>query len=168
METLKGKIIINEELFRNLYPQSYPARFGIRTNNPVELQSEIINQIGIDNNSIIDQKSLKAFSLEIFERTFLVTSALNILTLGVASFAILMSLLTLADRRIPQLSPVWALGLTFADWKIRAFARSFTCFICRCFFYSNRFGTCMGAVKCHQRKSFRLAITNVFLPTGIS
>ncbi len=108
----KGQVIINEELFRNLYPQSYPARFGIRTNNPVKLQSEIINQIGIDNNSIIDQKSLKAFSLEIFERTFLVTSALNILTLGVASFAILMSLLTLADRRIPQLSPVWALGLT--------------------------------------------------------
>ena len=108
----KGQVIINEELFRNLYPQSYPARFGIRTNNPVELQSEIINQIGIDNNSIIDQKSLKAFSLEIFERTFLVTSALNILTLGVASFAILMSLLTLNDRRIPQLSPVWALGLT--------------------------------------------------------
>ena len=108
----KGQVIINEELFSNLYPQSYPARFGIRTNNPAELQSEIINQIGIDNNSIIDQKSLKAFSLEIFERTFLVTSALNILTLGVASFAILMSLLTLADRRIPQLSPVWALGLT--------------------------------------------------------
>ena len=108
----KGQVIINEELFSNLYPQSYPARFGIRTNNPAELQSEIINQIGIDNDSIIDQKSLKAFSLEIFERTFLVTSALNILTLGVASFAILMSLLTLADRRIPQLSPIWALGLT--------------------------------------------------------
>jgi putative ABC transport system permease protein len=108
----KGQVIINDELFSNLFPKSYPARFGIRTNNPAKLQSEIINQIGIDNNAIIDQKSLKAFSLEIFERTFLVTSALNILTLGVASFAILMSLLTLADRRIPQLSPVWALGLT--------------------------------------------------------
>ena len=108
----KGQVIINEELFSNLYPKLYPARFGIRTNNPAELRSQIINQIGIDNGSIIDQKSLKAFSMEIFERTFLVTSALNILTLGVASFAILMSLLTLADRRIPQLSPVWALGLT--------------------------------------------------------
>ena len=108
----KGQVIINDELFSNLFPKSYPARFGIRTNSPAKLQSEIINQIGIDNDSIIDQKSLKAFSLEIFERTFLVTSALNILTLGVASFAILMSLLTLADRRIPQLSPIWALGLT--------------------------------------------------------
>uniref|UniRef100_UPI00356B49F2 FtsX-like permease family protein n=1 Tax=Sulfitobacter sp. TaxID=1903071 RepID=UPI00356B49F2 len=28
------------------------------------------------------------------------------------SFAILMSLLTLADLRVPQLAPVWALGLT--------------------------------------------------------
>ena len=100
----KGQVIINDELFSNLFPKSYPARFGIRTNNPAKLQSEIINQIGIDNDSIIDQKSLKAFSLEIFERTFLVTSALNILTLGVASFAILMSLLTLADRRIPPVS----------------------------------------------------------------
>ena len=108
----KGQVIINEELFSNLFPQLYPARFGIRTDNPAELQSQIINQIGIDKNSIIDQKSLKAFSMEVFERTFLVTSALNVLTLGVASFAILMSLLTLADRRIPQLSPVWALGLT--------------------------------------------------------
>ena len=108
----KGQVIVNEELFSNLFPQIYPARFGIRTDNPAELESQIINQIGIDKNSIIDQKSLKAFSMEVFERTFLVTSALNVLTLGVASFAILMSLLTLADRRIPQLSPVWALGLT--------------------------------------------------------
>lgn len=108
----KGQVIITEEIFSTLYPKLYPARFGIRTNEPTELQYQIITQIGIDSDSIIDQKSLKAFSMEVFERTFLVTSALNILTLGVASFAILMSLLTLADRRIPQLAPVWALGLT--------------------------------------------------------
>lgn len=40
------------------------------------------------------------------------TAALNVMTLGVAGFAILMSLLTLADVRIPQIAPVWALGLT--------------------------------------------------------
>ena len=108
----KGQVIVNDKLFSKLYPQLYPDRFGIRTDNPAELQSQIINQIGIDKNSIIDQKSLKEFSMEVFERTCLVTSALNILTLGVANFAILMSLLTLADRRVPQLSPVWALGLT--------------------------------------------------------
>jgi putative ABC transport system permease protein len=41
-----------------------------------------------------------------------VTGALNLLTLAVAGFAMLMSLLTLAAMRLPQLAPVWALGLT--------------------------------------------------------
>jgi putative ABC transport system permease protein len=44
-----------------------------------------------------------------------VTGALNILTLGVAGFAILTSLLTLWTQRQPQLAPVWALGVTRAQ-----------------------------------------------------
>ena len=51
-------------------------------------------------------------SLSVFERTFVVTTALNILTLAVAGFAILMSLLALAAMRVPHLAPVWALGVT--------------------------------------------------------
>jgi putative ABC transport system permease protein len=35
-----------------------------------------------------------------------------VLTLSVAGFAILMSLLTLAAMRVPQLAPAWALGMT--------------------------------------------------------
>ncbi|MEM7296145.1 MAG: FtsX-like permease family protein, partial [Pseudomonadota bacterium] len=54
----------------------------------------------------------KSLSLEIFERTFLVSGALNILTLGVASFALLASLLTLSAMRLPQIAPAWAMGLT--------------------------------------------------------
>jgi putative ABC transport system permease protein len=50
-------------------------------------------------------------SLSVFDRTFTVTTALNILTLAVAGFAMLMSLLTLAAMRLPQVAPVWALGL---------------------------------------------------------
>jgi putative ABC transport system permease protein len=61
---------------------------------------------------MIDQAAIKALSLAVFERTFTVTTALNVLTLAVAGFAILMSLLTLAAMRLPQLAPVWALGLT--------------------------------------------------------
>jgi putative ABC transport system permease protein len=72
----------------------------------------MVEILGIDKNAFTNQASIKAFSLEVFERTFVVTAALNILTLGVAGFAILMSLLTLADLRVPQLAPVWALGLT--------------------------------------------------------
>jgi len=66
----------------------------------------------LSDENVIDQAKIKALSLAVFERTFVVTSALNVLTLGVAGFAILMSLLTLAELRLPQLAPVWALGLT--------------------------------------------------------
>ena len=63
---------------------------------------------------VLDQVAIKAGSLAIFDKTFVVTGALNILTLGVAGFAILTSLLTLWTMRLPQLAPVWALGLTRA------------------------------------------------------
>ncbi|WP_144023335.1 FtsX-like permease family protein, partial [Brevirhabdus pacifica] len=61
---------------------------------------------------LIDQAALKARSLRIFEQTFTVTAALNALTLSVAAFAIFTSLLTLSQMRLPQLAPVWAMGLT--------------------------------------------------------
>jgi putative ABC transport system permease protein len=50
--------------------------------------------------------------LRIFNRTFAVTAALNAFTLGVAGVALLTSLLTLANSRLPQLAPLWALGVT--------------------------------------------------------
>jgi len=62
--------------------------------------------------SLIDQAGIKARSLAVFDRTFVVTGALNLLTLGVAGFAILTSLLTLWNMRLPQLAPIWALGIT--------------------------------------------------------
>ena len=68
--------------------------------------------MGIEPSQFINQEQVKAFSLDVFERTFSVTGALNVLTLAVAGFAILMSLLTLSALRLPQLAPVWALGQT--------------------------------------------------------
>ena len=65
-----------------------------------------------DTASIDDQALIKQRSVEVFERTFTVTQALNVLTLSVAGFAIFTSLLTQSAMRLPQLAPVWALGLT--------------------------------------------------------
>ncbi len=55
---------------------------------------------------------MKAESNRIFERTFAVTAALNTLTLGVAGLALLTSLLTLSVTRLPQIAPLWAMGIT--------------------------------------------------------
>jgi putative ABC transport system permease protein len=41
-----------------------------------------------------------------------VTAALNTFTLGVAGIALLTSLLTLGNSRLPQLAPLWAIGIT--------------------------------------------------------
>lgn len=107
-----GQVITSETVFRDLYPDSVAMQFGVRTREVARLRQSIIDTLVLPENAMIDQVAIKAMSMEVFERTFTVTQALNILTLGVAGIAILMSLLTLADLRVPQLAPVWALGLT--------------------------------------------------------
>lgn len=107
-----GQAVISEDLFRQVFPQERATRFGVRSDDPETLAQGLREDLGLSEGAIIDQRAIKAFSLEVFERTFTITGALNVLTLAVAAFAILMSLLTLAAMRIPQLAPVWALGLT--------------------------------------------------------
>lgn len=107
-----GQALISEDLFRGLYPNVVPLSFGVRTNDPAQVRARLTDDYGLPEAAITDQSRIKAFSLEVFERTFTVTGALNVLTLAVAAFAILMSLLTLASIRVPQLAPAWALGLT--------------------------------------------------------
>lgn len=109
-----GQVIVSESAFMRLHPEVQPSRFGLRL-DPAKLpalRTALKEQAGLADEAIIDQAAIKALSLEVFERTFLVTAALNILTLAVAAVALLLSLLTLAALRLPQLAPVWALGLT--------------------------------------------------------
>jgi putative ABC transport system permease protein len=109
-----GQVIVTETLFREAYPDVTALRFGLRVDpDKVEpLRDALRANAGLGEAAMTDQSSIKAMSLAVFERTFTVTAALNALTLAVAGFAILMSLLTLAVMRLPQLAPVWALGLT--------------------------------------------------------
>ena len=110
-----GQVIVTEPTFRAAYPDVTPLRFGLRV-GPEEIETlrADLRAFGLSDAAVIDQAGIKAFSLSVFDRTFTVTTALNVLTLAVAGFAILMSLLTLAALRVPQLAPVWALGLTRA------------------------------------------------------
>ncbi|WP_435231087.1 FtsX-like permease family protein [Pseudopelagicola sp. nBUS_20] len=107
-----GQAIVSEGMFHQLFPNRHATRFGIRSDNPQGLINVLTDSFGLPARNIIDQAAIKAISMQVFDRTFIVTGALNVLTLAVAAFAILTSLLTLAAMRIPQLAPVWALGLT--------------------------------------------------------
>jgi putative ABC transport system permease protein len=111
-----GQVIVGMDAFQAAHPKQIALRFGLRVTDAQadQLRTALRDQAGVASSAIIDQAALKAMSLNVFERTFTVTTALNVLTLAVAGFAMLMSLLTLAAMRLPQLAPVWALGATRA------------------------------------------------------
>ena len=101
-------------------------QFGLRV-DPAQvdaLASALVADFGLPPDNLIRQQEIKDLSLSVFERTFLVTEALNVLTLAVAAFAILTSLLTIAQMRLPQLAPVWASGLSRAALARMELARA--------------------------------------------
>jgi putative ABC transport system permease protein len=110
----KGQIAVNYAALTRRFPAIPTTRFGLRV-APAEipaLLSALRDQFGLDDRSLADQAAMKAESKRIFNRTFAVTAALNTFTLGVAGIALLTSLLTLSTSRLPQLAPLWAIGIT--------------------------------------------------------
>ncbi len=102
--------------FTETFPDVPVTRFALRVppEDAPALASALRDDYGLPPDGVVNQAQIKRFSLSVFEQTFSITGALNVLTLGVAAFALLTSLLTLATLRLPQLAPVWALGLTRA------------------------------------------------------
>ncbi|MCH2078468.1 MAG: FtsX-like permease family protein [Rhodobacteraceae bacterium] len=111
----EGQAMVAQPELLARVPDLSPLRYAARVApERVEDLRKAAEALGVPAGNILDQASVKRFSLDVFERTFLVTGALNVLTLGVAAIAILASLTTLASMRLPQLAPVWAMGLTRA------------------------------------------------------
>jgi len=110
----RGQAIVSLTRFETLFPGATPRRFGVRVDpgRAEALSRDLKAAFGLGDDAVIDQAAIKAYSIRVFDRTFAVTGALNILTLSVAAFAMLASLLTLSNMRLPQLAPAWALGLT--------------------------------------------------------
>ena len=119
-----GQVYLPESVFHSLYPDVHAQGFALRTDDPEALSAELVSSLGLAKSKMANQASVKRIFLDGFDRTFLVTDGLNVLTLTVAGFGIFMSLLTLADRRIPQLAPVWAIGLGRSQLAWTEFARA--------------------------------------------
>jgi putative ABC transport system permease protein len=110
----KGQIAVNFAALTRRFPEAPRTRLGLRVwpSAIPALVSALQERFGLDDRSVADQATMKAESTKIFNRTFAVTAALNAFTLGVAGIALLTSLLTLSNSRLPQLAPLWALGVT--------------------------------------------------------
>jgi putative ABC transport system permease protein len=110
----KGQIAVNIAALTRRFPDIPLTRLGLRVAPAAvpALISSLQNRFGLDDRNLLDQATVKAESTRIFNRTFAVTAALNAFTLGVAGVALLTSLLTLGNSRLPQLAPLWAIGIT--------------------------------------------------------
>jgi putative ABC transport system permease protein len=110
----KGQIGVNIDAMLRHFPEISQTRMGLRIAPAAvpALIAELQAKFGLDGRNVADQATLKAESTRIFNRTFAVTAALNAFTLGVAGIALLTSLLTLSNSRLPQLAPLWAIGIT--------------------------------------------------------
>jgi putative ABC transport system permease protein len=121
-----GQVIVSVTQLGAHYKDITKLRYGIRVQleKAAALAQELRKQFDLPATNIINQADLKKFSLGVFERTFSVTAALNALTLGVAAIAMFASLMTLAEMRLPQLAPIWAMGLTRRHLAALEFWRS--------------------------------------------
>ncbi|MCA1399211.1 ABC transporter permease [Bradyrhizobium sp. BRP56] len=110
----KGQIAVNFAALTRRFPQTPMTRMGLRMapDKIAPLITALQEKFGLDDRNVADQARMKTESRRVFNRTFSVTAALNAFTLGVAGVALLTSLLTLANSRLPQLAPLWAIGLT--------------------------------------------------------
>jgi len=110
----KGQIAVDFAALTRHFPDIPLTRLGLRVDSAAvpALMSALQDKFGWDGRNLVDQATLKAESTRIFNRTFAVTAALNAFTLGVAGVALLTSLLTLGNSRLPQLAPLWAIGIT--------------------------------------------------------
>jgi putative ABC transport system permease protein len=110
----KGQIAVNIAALTRRFPQVPLTRLGLRVAPAAvpALIASLRDKFGLDGRNLVDQATLKAESTRIFNRTFAVTASLNAFTLGVAGVALLTSLLTLGNSRLPQLAPLWAIGIT--------------------------------------------------------
>jgi putative ABC transport system permease protein len=113
----KGQVIVGIDTLTAHYPNISKLRYGVRI-PPADapaLRRLLTSDFGLPAENIIDQAALKRQSRAVFDQTFAVTGALNIFTLGIAGFAMFSSLLTLSGLRLPQLAPVWAMGIRRRD-----------------------------------------------------
>ena len=118
--------LVSVEVFERVASRPNRLRMAIRVDPAAVpgLMEAAMARFGLPRDNMTDQAAIKAVSLAVFERTFAITAVLNVLTLGVAGFAILTSLLTLSGMRLAQLAPVWAIGLSRSRLSVLELGRA--------------------------------------------
>ncbi len=122
-----AQIMAPRQAVASWFPAAEASLFAARIDKDhvTEILQRLKERYGLGESELIDQLALKDFSLSVFNRTFAVTAALNVLTFIVAGIALFAGLLSLANARLPQLGPVWAMGVRRRILSLTELIRAF-------------------------------------------
>ena len=118
------QIIMSRDALFQIDPDAALRNIAVVLGKNKALQEELSQVFDLQGTAIVDQNQLRAQSLQVFDQTFAVTATLNVLTLGVSGFALLTSFTALWGQRLPQLAPVWAMGLATRQLAVLEVLRS--------------------------------------------
>ncbi len=105
------QIIMSNDILERSFIDTQLSNIAVSTPDKTGLRNALLDVFYLDNSAILDQNALRDQSLKVFDQTFVVTAALNVLTLAIAGFALLTSFAALWNQRLPQIAPIWAMGL---------------------------------------------------------
>lgn len=107
----KGEVLISEQLWHRAGLPANNRHFAITYKGDIARLENALIQAGISPTHLFNQSSINSQALEIFNRTFGITSALNSLTLLIAAIGLFTSCLMLMQSRQRALARLYALGV---------------------------------------------------------
>ena len=111
----KSQWMVNRQLFRSCWPDLTAiglAVFGPKDYDWGRVRLAITEKFEMEEDEIIDQTELRQVGLAVFDRTFIVTQALNTLTLLVAAIGIFCAISAIHHHRVAQQALLASLGLS--------------------------------------------------------
>lgn len=107
--------LLSEDLFARCWPELGPVSLALIGPPGIDwrgLSARLEDAFSLGPDALVDQAALRAAGIAVFDRTFLVTRALNALTLLVAGIGVFCAVSAIHHHRISQQALLASLGLT--------------------------------------------------------
>ncbi len=117
----KSQWMLPPALFNACWPQLFPAGVAFYGSEDIDwgtFQQQLIGKFGLADNTITNQRQLRGIAMQVFDRTFAVTRALNLLTLLVAGIGIFCAVSAIHHHRIGQQALLASLGVSRGERAI--------------------------------------------------
>lgn len=118
----QGTLLMNQDVYRSYWDDESISSLAVFISGDRELApvvDDIRSELGGSGLQVQLNRELREEALVIFDRTFLITSALRVLAIVVAFIGVVSALMALQMERAREFATMRALGLTGSDlWKL--------------------------------------------------